>query len=215
MVNLLAIMIVINNVKYYVVDRMKTEYKGARTWIISRSGTLLLDAWWSKRRFNSDYKKSTHTWKNAITELYITCQKGIFNIDPQGYTYIYKATSTNQSVPNGVGNSQWVKVLDNKTENGSKKYPVQVHCNIKLQWTWQEISFVTFFSVFPTSYSYAKLFFLFPVMFANFKHLLKLCFQLFTCIKETDVMHTESFPSWPFGISKEIRTSSSRPSSCV
>ena len=40
--------------------------------------------------------------------------KGDIYIDPQGYTYIYKATSTNQSVPNGVGNSQWVKVLDNK-----------------------------------------------------------------------------------------------------
>ena len=51
------------------------------------------------------------------------------------------------------------------------------------------------FPYFQHHIPYAKLFFLFPVMFANFKHLLKLCFQLFTCIKETDVMHTESFPS--------------------
>ena len=124
-----------NNVKYYVVAN-ENGYKGRELGSSQDQGHY----YWTPDGANGDLiaitKNPPHTWKNAINGVIYNLSKGDIYIDPQGYTYIYKATSTNQSVPNGVGNSQWVKVLDNeKLKMEVKKYPVQVHCNIKLQWT--------------------------------------------------------------------------------
>lgn len=102
-----------NNVKYYVVAN-ENGYKGRELGSSQDQGHY----YWTPDGANGDLiaitKNPPHTWKNAINGVIYNLSKGDIYIDPQGYTYVYKATSTNQSVPNGVGNSQWVKVLDNK-----------------------------------------------------------------------------------------------------
>ena len=87
-----------NNVKYYVVAN-ENGYKGRELGSSQDQGHY----YWTPDGANGDLiaitKNPPHTWKNAINGVIYNLSKGDIYIDPQGYTYIYKATSTNQKRP--------------------------------------------------------------------------------------------------------------------
>lgn len=68
-------------------------------------------------RMISMTKNTPHTWKNVDEKDNLhNLTKGDIYIEKDGSTYVYNATSEVQRIPNGSGNSQWIKVSKSEGE---------------------------------------------------------------------------------------------------